>query len=273
VTMVQRSSTHIVKSETLMELALGGLYSEKALSAGMTTEKADLTFASIPYRIMADFQIPVYAQVAERDADFYERLTKAGFMLDFGDDNSGLFIKYLRRGSGYYIDVGAAELVASGEVKLKSAVDVVEIKEHAVLLSDGSELPADLIVYATGYGSMNGWAAKIISQDVADKVGKCWASAPIRKRIRGRGKASCATCGSRRSKTRYGFMAEIYINRDIIRCILRSSSKRDSKASPRPFTAWAKFITRVRDPSANTSLVRTGRLRDYSPAARHALKA
>ncbi len=31
-----------------------------------------------------------------------------------------------------------------------------------------------MIVYATGYGSMNGWAAKLISQDVADKVGKCW---------------------------------------------------------------------------------------------------
>jgi putative flavoprotein involved in K+ transport len=41
-------------------------------------------------------------------------------------------------------------------------------------LSDGSELPADLIVYATGYGSMNGWAATLISQEVADKVGKCW---------------------------------------------------------------------------------------------------
>jgi putative flavoprotein involved in K+ transport len=35
-------------------------------------------------------------------------------------------------------------------------------------------LPADLIVYATGYGSMNGWAADLISQDVADKVGKVW---------------------------------------------------------------------------------------------------
>jgi putative flavoprotein involved in K+ transport len=42
------------------------------------------------------------------------------------------------------------------------------------VLSDGSELPADLIVYATGYGSMNGWAAQLIGQDVADKVGKCW---------------------------------------------------------------------------------------------------
>ena len=31
-----------------------------------------------------------------------------------------------------------------------------------------------MIVYATGYGSMNGWAARLISQEIADKVGKCW---------------------------------------------------------------------------------------------------
>ena len=38
---------------------------------------------------------------------FYRRLEKAGFLLDYGDDNSGLFMKdLLRRGSGYYIDVG-----------------------------------------------------------------------------------------------------------------------------------------------------------------------
>jgi putative flavoprotein involved in K+ transport len=174
VTMVQRSSTHIAKSESLMELALGGLYSESAVAAGMTTEKADLTFASVPFRIMHEFQIPVYAEMKRRDADLYERLEKAGFMLDFGDDGSGLFMKYLRRGSGYYIDVGASELIANGSIKLKSGVDVVAVTEHSVLLSDGTELPADLIVYATGYGSMNGWAAKLISQDVADKVGKCW---------------------------------------------------------------------------------------------------
>jgi putative flavoprotein involved in K+ transport len=83
-------------------------------------------------------------------------------------------MKYLRRGSGYYIDVGASELVADGKIKLKSGVEVERIKKHSVLLSDGTELPADLIVYATGYGSMNGWAAQLISKEVADKVGKCW---------------------------------------------------------------------------------------------------
>ena len=45
-------------------------------------------------------------------------------MLDWGDDGSGLFMKYLRRGSGYYIDVGASELVANGSVKLKSGVSL-----------------------------------------------------------------------------------------------------------------------------------------------------
>lgn len=83
-------------------------------------------------------------------------------------------MKYLRRGSGYYIDVGASQLIIDGKIKLKSRVQVERISENGVVLADGTELPADLIVYATGYGSMNGWAAKLISQEVADKVGKCW---------------------------------------------------------------------------------------------------
>ena len=174
VTMVQRSTTHIVRSDTLMEIGLGALYSEQAVQNGVTTAKADLIFASIPYKILHEFQIPLYEQMKERDAKFYEGLEKAGFMLDWGDDNSGLFMKYLRRGSGYYIDVGASQLVIDGSVKLKSGSDVAEITENSVKLKDGTELPADLIVYATGYGSMNGWAAELISQDVADKVGKCW---------------------------------------------------------------------------------------------------
>ena len=173
VTMVQRSSTHIVKSDSLMDIGLGGLYSEEALAAGMTTEKADLTFASLPYRIMHEFQIPAYEAMAERDKDFYDRLEKSGFRHDWGDDGSGLFMKYLRRGSGYYIDVGSADLVANGDVTLVGG-QVDHLSEHAVVLADGTELEADLVVYATGYGSMNGWVADLVSPDVADQLGKVW---------------------------------------------------------------------------------------------------
>ena len=174
VTMVQRSSTHIVRSETLMDIGLGGLYSEQALANGMTTRKADLTFASVPYKILAQFQVPLYDQMRERDAEFYKKLEAAGFMLDWGDDGSGLFMKYLRRGSGYYIDVGACDLIIDGSIKLQSRTDVSRLTRDSVVLTNGVTLPADLVVYATGYGSMNGWAADLISPEVADKVGKCW---------------------------------------------------------------------------------------------------
>ena len=173
-TMIQRSSTHIAPSESLMELALGGLYSEAAVKNGIDHHKADLIFASVPYKIMHTFHIPVYEEMKKRDADLHSRLEKAGFLLDFGVDGSGLFMKYLRRGSGYYIDVGASELVANGSVKLKSGVNIAQIKPRSVVLSDSTELEADLIVYATGYGSMNQWLADLISPEVADKLGKVW---------------------------------------------------------------------------------------------------
>ena len=173
VTMVQRSSTHIVRSESLMGLGMRALYSEEAVANGVTTERADTIFASMPYRIMHEAQIPLYAQIREQDCELYDRLERAGFLLDFGDDESGLFMKYLRRGSGYYIDVGASELVAEGHIKLVVGT-VDHLTEDAVVMADGTALPADLVVYATGYGSMNGWVADLISQDVADKVGKVW---------------------------------------------------------------------------------------------------
>ncbi len=69
--------------------------------------------------------------------------------------------------------MGASELVASGEIKLQPG-QVDHLTEDAVVMADGTELPADLVVYATGYESMNGFVADLISQEVADKVGKVW---------------------------------------------------------------------------------------------------
>src|SRR4029077_19315515 len=119
------------------------------------------------------FQKPLYDKMRQLDAAYYAALKKAGFKLDYGDDESGLFLKYLRRGSGYYIDVGASQLIIDGKIKLVSG-QVEEITPKGVKLDNGKEVPADVIVYATGYGSMNGWVADICGQEMADKVGKVW---------------------------------------------------------------------------------------------------
>jgi len=174
VTMVQRASTIVVRSETLMELGFAELYSEQAVERGITTEMADLLFASMPFRLMPMTQVPLYEEIARVDAPFYERLKATGFRLDFGEDGTGLMAKALRTASGYYIDVGASDLIADGEIKLKSGVGVEHIGERSVTFTDGSELPADVIIHATGYGSMDEMVERLISPEVADRVGRFW---------------------------------------------------------------------------------------------------
>ena len=179
-----------------MDLALGDLYSEKALANGVTTEKADLLFASLPYRILPEAQIPVYAEMARRDADFYSQLEAAGFHLDFGVDGSGLFLKYLRRGSGYYIDVGASQLIIDGRVKLANGGGQ---QDHRQLRRDGQR---------DGTGCRRHHLRHRLWFDER-LVGAIWsrprwptpsasagASDRTRPRIRARGRGNCATCGS-----------------------------------------------------------------------------
>ena len=172
--MVQRSSTLIVQSDSLMKHVLGPLYSEDAVEAGIDTDTADLLFASWPYKVLPGEQKKVFDVIREEDSDFYDALADAGFQTDFGDDDSGMFLKYLRRGSGYYINVGASELVIGGQVPVHSGTTIKEVTEDAVTLDDGTVLPADVIILATGYGSMNGWVERIISKEAADTVGKVW---------------------------------------------------------------------------------------------------
>ena len=174
VTMIQRASTTVIKSETLMALGIGQLYSEEALEAGITTERADLLDAVTPFALRHIGGQALTRQIKERDADFYQQLSAAGFQLDFGEDESGLGMKAVRNGGGFYIDIGASALIIAGAIKLRSGVSIACLREQSVVLTDGSELPADLIVYATGYGAANEGLARLISQETADRVGKVW---------------------------------------------------------------------------------------------------
>ena len=63
--------------------------------------------------------------------------------------------------------------IIDGEIKLKRG-QVAELDETGVILDDGTHLDADLVVYATGYNSMNGWVADLMGQDMADTLGECW---------------------------------------------------------------------------------------------------
>lgn len=173
VTMVQRSPTLVVRAESLQRHGRP-LYSEEAVAAGIDADRADLIAASTPYALLPALLKPVMRRIRDEDAAFYASLEAAGFLLTFGEDETGIGMMYPRRASGYYIDVGASGLIASGEIRLKSGRGVSHLTEDAVVLDDGTVLPADLVVSATGYGPMTDWAARLISPEVAARVGPCW---------------------------------------------------------------------------------------------------
>ncbi|TIU74286.1 MAG: NAD(P)/FAD-dependent oxidoreductase [Mesorhizobium sp.] len=173
VTMIQRSPTTVVKSDTLMEVGFE-IFSEKALARGITTEKADMIVASTPFALLPQNQRALYDIIKARDAAFYDRLRNAGFAIDFGDDETGLLMKAYRTGSGYYIDVGASDLIIDGEIGIRSGVEIKSLTPTGILFDDGTELAADAVISCTGYQSMNETVAAIVSRQVADKVGPCW---------------------------------------------------------------------------------------------------
>lgn len=171
--MIQRSSTLIVRQST-MEKILAGAYSQEAYDSGLTTDKADLLGASVPFRLAEKVNKAAWDQIRVEEAPFYQRLTDAGFQIDFGPDGTGIAMKFQRTSSGYYVDVGASEMVADGRIKVRSGVSIERVVEDGLILSDGSHVQGDRIIYATGFGDMKQWVARLINPEVAERIGKTW---------------------------------------------------------------------------------------------------
>jgi putative flavoprotein involved in K+ transport len=170
VTMVQRSSTYVLSSEHGIPISFAGLYEE----GGPPTEDADLLFAAFPFALLAELNKPSTQAIADLDRDLLDGLERAGFALDFGDDGSGLLMKYLRRGGGYYIDVGCSRLIADGQVKVKQGVAIERFTETGLAFADGSTLDADVVVLATGYEDMRETARRLLGDEVADRCTPVW---------------------------------------------------------------------------------------------------
>ena len=173
VTMVQRSPTTVVRSETLMELAFD-IYSEEAVADGIDVDTADMIAAATPFALQPAKQRALYDRIRARDAEFYRRLAATGFLLDFGPDETGLMMKAYRTGSGYYVDVGASQLIIDGEIKVKAGVGIETLTPSGIRFADGEEIAADAIIQSTGFQSMHEVVAKIVSREVADAIGTCW---------------------------------------------------------------------------------------------------
>jgi len=134
----------------------------------------DMMAASVPYSLLAKLHRPMSHQMAEDDKELLDGLRKVGFLLDNGEDDTGYFLKLLRYQAGYYLNIGASDLIVAGEIKLKSGVGIRHLTEKQVIFSDDSSLDADIVVLATGYRPLQDSVRAMFGDDVADRVGPIW---------------------------------------------------------------------------------------------------
>ncbi len=170
VTMLQRSSTCVMNVETTNSLAYA-LFTED----GPPLADADLMAASTPIPLSGELQRHMSRRMAELDAELLSGLHAAGFKTDYGRDGTGFLMKYYRQGGGYYINVGASDLIVDGTIKVKNGAEVAALRGRTVVFTDGSELPdVDTIVLALGFRNMQDTVRSLLGDRVADAVGPVW---------------------------------------------------------------------------------------------------
>ncbi|MEO8629131.1 MAG: NAD(P)/FAD-dependent oxidoreductase [Betaproteobacteria bacterium] len=168
VTLVQRSPTLIVNIEPSAQLPYA-LYDE-----GPSLEDCDLITASIPLSLARKSHIAITEQAKQLDKPLLDKLERAGFKLDYGEDATGWQFKYLTRGGGYYFNVGCSDLVADGKIGLLQFSNIAEFVAEGARLRTGDTVAADLIVFATGYKGQDHLVRKLFGDAVADRVGPIW---------------------------------------------------------------------------------------------------
>ncbi|KAF8131847.1 hypothetical protein EV363DRAFT_1449544 [Boletus edulis] len=155
VTMYQRSSTFIISVEALEQL-LAGLYNET-----VPTDIADVYSYSIPNDVMRRIHqrtVPHTAQTT--DKAILDGLAKVGFKTNLGLDGAGFF-QLLKH-------------VVNGDIKLKNGSAIESFTQKGLKFADGTELEADIVVFATGYGDPRDSMRDVCGPQIADKVKKMW---------------------------------------------------------------------------------------------------
>jgi cation diffusion facilitator CzcD-associated flavoprotein CzcO len=167
VTIIQRSRTYVVSLKEAQSVY--AIYSE-----GIPFEDCDLLATSFPYPVLQrSYQLST-ARGREVDKALLDSLEKCGFRLHFGEDETGFQMMYLRRGGGYYFNVGCSDLIISGEVKLLQYADIEKFVAQGAQLRDGRLIPADLLVLATGYKNQQDTVRAYLGDAIANRIGPVW---------------------------------------------------------------------------------------------------
>ncbi|KAI0158361.1 FAD/NAD(P)-binding domain-containing protein [Xylariaceae sp. FL1272] len=171
VTMLQRSGTYVLSLDRGVFMLHEGMHADN----GPPTEECDIVGESLPFPVQFALNVEGTKRISAADKQMLEGLERAGFKLDYSIDGGGIARLYFTRGGGYYIDVGCSKLIIDGKIKVhQSPKGISGFSSDGLVLQDGNELKADVVILATGYDNMKTTAQKIMGDKVAARLKDVW---------------------------------------------------------------------------------------------------
>ncbi|TDH60158.1 monooxygenase [Dankookia rubra] len=167
-TLIQRGSTTVISIDPSARL------NEAIWDEGGPLEDCDLIVSSATPPLILKGYRAVTRRMLELDREMIEGLRRIGFKHDVGEDEAGHQMKYFRRGGGYNLDAGSSALMIAGRLGLLQYDDIERFVETGALLKDGSVVPADLLVLATGYYPQQELVRRALGEAMVDRIGPVW---------------------------------------------------------------------------------------------------
>jgi cation diffusion facilitator CzcD-associated flavoprotein CzcO len=171
-TLVQRGSTTVVSIDPSARL------NEAIWDEGGSLEDCDLIVSSATPPLIINAYRAVVQRMLQLDKEMIAGLKSIGFKHDIGEDKTGHQMKYFRRGGGYNLDAGSSALMIKGDIGLLQYDRIERFTVNGALLKDGSTVPADLLVLATGYYPQVELVRRALGDQMVARIGPVWGIGP-----------------------------------------------------------------------------------------------
>jgi hypothetical protein len=167
VSLIQRGATSIINVEPSAQLPYT-LYDE-----GLTLATTDLIATATPFEPLKAAHRSMARESTRLDKDLLDSLENVGFKIDH-EDTDGWQFKFMRRGGGYYFNVGCSDLIVDGKVGLIQWNDIETFVSDGVKLRNGDVITVDTVILATGFKGPEAQVRQLMGDNVADRVGPIW---------------------------------------------------------------------------------------------------
>ncbi|EKM53733.1 uncharacterized protein PHACADRAFT_211396 [Phanerochaete carnosa HHB-10118-sp] len=168
VTMVQRSQTCVVSRSSVKGDMRHNWLPGEPVAVG------DFKFSAQPLGFFKEMAQSMPEVLWAREKELHDKLRKGGLNLYLGPEGEGQFLMVFERGGGYWMDKGGADLIASGQIKIKQGSSPKSFATDGLIFSDGSKLPADVVIFATGYELLRDVQKHTFGEGVIDRTSETW---------------------------------------------------------------------------------------------------